>query len=155
MPYKVIAVGAEALAADVNNLLMEQTVARFTNAAQRTADLVAPELNQLSMLDNRPGAIQYWTGSAWADRDYLVHQATGATTFDGNGMAQFAFPSPFGAVPSVQACAVVTPGQFLAWTCSMGSGTTASVCQLIMINSNSTPVTGSLTVSWVAVGPRP
>ena len=67
MPYQVFTAGQEALAADVNNYLMEQTVARFTSSAQRASQLAAPELNQLSMTDDRPGALQRWTGSAWAD----------------------------------------------------------------------------------------
>lgn len=154
MPFTVFGIGQEALAADVNNYLMEQTVARFTNATQRTTQLVAPELNQLSMLDNRPGTVQYWTGSAWADLFPLIQFATGALTFDGNGMGTFAFPIAFGGTPTVQACAVIGSGT-LAWTCQMGTGTTASTCQLYMVNSNSTPVTGNLTISWLAIGPRP
>jgi hypothetical protein len=67
MPYKVFVAGEEALAADANSYLMSQTVPRFTNAAQRTAQLTAPVLNQLSMLDDRPGVLQRYTGSAWAD----------------------------------------------------------------------------------------
>lgn len=67
MPYKVFVAGEEALAADVNSYLMSQTVPRFTNAAQRTAQLTAPVLNQLSMLDDRPGVLQRYSGSAWVD----------------------------------------------------------------------------------------
>jgi hypothetical protein len=66
MPYKVFVAGEEALAADANSFLMSQTVARFTNAAQRTSQLTAPVLNQLSTLDTTPGIIQYWNGSSWA-----------------------------------------------------------------------------------------
>ena len=67
MPYKVFVAGEEALAADANQYLMSQTVPRFTNAAQRTSQLTAPVLNQLSMRDDRPGAIERWSGSAWVD----------------------------------------------------------------------------------------
>jgi hypothetical protein len=65
--YKNFVAGEEALATDVNGLLMGQTVARFTNASQRAAAITAPVLNQLSMLDNKPGVIQRWNGSAWLD----------------------------------------------------------------------------------------
>jgi hypothetical protein len=67
MPYKVFVAGEEALAADANSYLMSQTVPRFTNASQRTSQLTAPVLNQLSMRDDRPGAIERWSGSAWVD----------------------------------------------------------------------------------------
>lgn len=65
--YKTFVAGEEALAADVNGFLMSQTVPRFTNAAARTAALTGPATNQLSMLDDRVGVIQRWSGSAWVD----------------------------------------------------------------------------------------
>lgn len=67
MPYRTFVAGEEALADPLNTHLMSQTVARFTNAAQRTSLLPAPSLNQLSMLDDRPGSLQFWNGSAWAE----------------------------------------------------------------------------------------
>lgn len=48
------------------NLVAPQTVMRFTTAAQRTSQLTAPILNQLTMLDTAPGRIDMWTGTAWA-----------------------------------------------------------------------------------------
>ena len=66
MPYKVFVAGEEALAADANQYLMSQTVPRFTNAAQRTSQLTAPVLNQLSITDDKP-TLQRYTGSAWVD----------------------------------------------------------------------------------------
>jgi hypothetical protein len=64
--YKTWAVGEEVLAADHNSYLQSQVVARFPSASARTAQLPAPGLNQLSMRDDAPGLIEYWTGSAWA-----------------------------------------------------------------------------------------
>ena len=66
MAYKVFVAGEEALAADVNGFLMGQSVSRFTNATQRSSQLTAPVLNQLSALDTKPGALHYWNGSSWA-----------------------------------------------------------------------------------------
>jgi hypothetical protein len=94
MPYKVFVAGEEALAADVNSYLMSQTVARFTNATQRTSQLTAPVLNQMSALDTNPGAIHYWNGTAWTElvggvwTQYTpgVFGDSGATTV-GNGSA--------------------------------------------------------------------
>jgi hypothetical protein len=65
MPYKTFVAGEEALAADANSYLMSQTVPRFTSAAQRTSQLTAPVLNQLSIRDDRPGILEGWNGSAW------------------------------------------------------------------------------------------
>jgi hypothetical protein len=67
MAYKVFTAGEEALATDLNTLLMSQTVARFATAAARSTALTAPVLNQLSMRDDRTGAIERWNGSAWVD----------------------------------------------------------------------------------------
>lgn len=67
MPYKVFSAGEEALASDANSYLMSQTVARFASASQRTSQLTSPATNQLSMLDDRPGVIQRYSGSAWVD----------------------------------------------------------------------------------------
>lgn len=65
MAYKTFVAGEEALASDVNSYLMGQSVARFANAAARTAGLASPALNQLTMLDSNPGVVDYWTGSVW------------------------------------------------------------------------------------------
>lgn len=44
-----------------------QSVRRYASAAARTADAtLAPALNSLSILDDSPGVVWYWTGSAWA-----------------------------------------------------------------------------------------
>lgn len=51
--------------ADVNDLLMEQTVMRFATSAARTAQIPSPETNMLSMLDTNIGVVDHWTGSAW------------------------------------------------------------------------------------------
>jgi len=67
MAYKVFTAGEEALATDVNTLLMSQTVARFASAAARSTALTAPVLNQLSMRDDKPGFVERWSGSAWVD----------------------------------------------------------------------------------------
>jgi len=73
MPYKVFVAGEEALAADANSYLMSQTVPRFTNATQRTSQLTAPVLNQLSMRDDRPGVLERWNGTAWVNLANMFH----------------------------------------------------------------------------------
>lgn len=38
---------------------------RYGNAALRTADTITPVLNAVTMLDDHPGQMDYWTGSQW------------------------------------------------------------------------------------------
>jgi len=47
------------------NLVGPQTVMRFATAAQRTSQLTAPQLGQLTSLDTAPGLIEAWNGTAW------------------------------------------------------------------------------------------
>jgi hypothetical protein len=105
MAYKVFVAGEEALASDVNSLLMSQSVSRFANAAQRTSQLTAPVLNQLSMLDTRPGVKQYWDGGAWKDESPVLlaytesAQAQGgitSTPVDVNGLGTGSITLPAG-----------------------------------------------------------
>lgn len=44
----------------------------YADATARTAALPSPEMNQLTTLTNRPGVIQYWSGSAWVDQMPLL-----------------------------------------------------------------------------------
>lgn len=104
MPYRLFNAGEEALAADVNTLYMAQTVARFPSAANRAAQLIAPLLNQLSCLDDRPGIIQTWNGAAWIDATTIagtsgfppfIQWGSSVVTTDAFGSANIAFPIPF------------------------------------------------------------
>lgn len=65
MAYKTFVAGEEALASDVNSYLMSQTVARFANAAARTAALTAPVLNQMSAVDTSKSVPDIYDGAAW------------------------------------------------------------------------------------------
>jgi len=92
MAYKEFTAGQEALAADVNTLYMQQTVARFPTAAARTAAIASPALNQLTMRDDRPGVIEKWNGSAWNE--------VGNRTFSSGGAVGYTIP-PAGASSTV------------------------------------------------------
>jgi hypothetical protein len=97
MPFKVWSIGEEVLAADFNNYVQSQVVSRFASAAARTAAITAPTLNQLTMRDDRPGFIDRWSGTAWADLSVTsqlayVERTTGlaipsATTSEGSPTA--------------------------------------------------------------------
>ena len=65
MPYKVFAAGEEALASDVNNYLMSQTVSRHASASARNAAITAPTKGQLTVLDTDIYTPEIYTGSAW------------------------------------------------------------------------------------------
>jgi hypothetical protein len=114
MAYKEFRPGEEALADDVNDYLMSQTVSRFPTAATRASLLTAPVVNQLSMTDDRPGQVQYWNGAGWVDLIppvpivagyHLQHVNFVATTDQYGGMSS-PFPVAFG--PGEQPTAVVT-----------------------------------------------
>jgi hypothetical protein len=49
----------------------DTAIPRFATAAARTTAMPSPSLNQVSMLDTRPGKIQWWTGTAWVDHPPL------------------------------------------------------------------------------------
>ncbi len=75
---------------------------RFANAAARTVGMPTPGVNQLTMLDNRLGVPQYWTGSAWADQVPFIQWGTGSGTTNASGVCpRITFPVAFGATPNI------------------------------------------------------
>lgn len=73
------------------NLVADHVVMRFTTAAQRTSQLTAPILNQLTALDNRPGVVQYWNGNAWMDQgpgELYTHEPTAPVPITNGSAAQ-------------------------------------------------------------------
>jgi hypothetical protein len=152
MAYKTFIAGEEALASDVNSLLMSQTVARFATAAARASALTVPGLNQMTMLDSRPGAVQYWTGSAWADVVHLIQFVNGVYTTNVNGDAQATFPTPFSATPVV----VVTHGEPSNLTCNLYEPPlTTSAGMAFYDHNGNKPVNGLVRIHWIAIGLRP
>lgn len=166
MAYKVFVAGEEALAADVNGYLMAQTVSRFPSAATRAAQLTGPVVNQLSILDDRPGIVQRWNGSAWADNTTTLADATVTTngpliqsgsavaTTDAFGSLNINFPTPFGSgnrrVIGNNGDANAAPPFFVGVIAGNPSGVTFG-CQ-----SLSGPIAnGTLRVDWIAIGVRP
>jgi hypothetical protein len=154
MGYKVFTAGEEALASDVNSLLMSQTVARFATAAARSTALTAPVLNQMSALDNRPGVIQFWTGSVWADIDYSIQIGRSNLTTDASGNASITFPYGFAANPVVTVMADVTASGPQAVPAMVALSPTYIV---LKFSVGATTVGAGFTtnVSWIAVGAKP
>jgi hypothetical protein len=154
MPYKVFVAGEEALAADANSYLMSQTVPRFTNATQRTSQLTAPVLNQLSMLDSRPGLVQFWNGSAWQDAQPFVQAGIASGVADGNGNVVTTFPVAFAAAPIVVA-SWHTPHPTSPWRVNVSTITATTVA--IRFYNESGVVIGigtNVAATWIAVGVR-
>lgn len=109
MAYKQFTAGEEALAVDVNNYLMAQTVSRFPTAANRAANLIAPVLNQLTICDDRPGQVQYWNGGGWVDliaplpipAGFHLQSGNVVVTTDAFGSALISYPQAFAGQPVV------------------------------------------------------
>jgi hypothetical protein len=54
-------------------LVADAVVMRFTTAAQRASQLTAPVVGQLTQRDDKPGAVEYWTGTAWVDSNEVFY----------------------------------------------------------------------------------
>ena len=78
MAYKVFTNGSVLNASEINDNLMKQAVAVFSNAAARTAAISSPVEGQLSYLEDT-NLYQHWNGSAWVSPFGLTHLNT--TTF--------------------------------------------------------------------------
>jgi hypothetical protein len=162
MAYKTFIAGEQALASDVNAYLMSQTIARFANASNRASLLPSPSYNQLSMLDDRAGNIQYWNGSSWVDfapqltAGYWIQFGTNVVTTNAGGGSSIVFGTSFSGSPVV----IATPGD---------NGTPFFINQIVgqlypnnfgfqcFKNGSGTPevlANASVRVNWYAIGTR-
>jgi hypothetical protein len=66
MPLVPHVASGQIVASTWGNLVADHVVMRFTTAAQRTSQLTAPIVGQLTSRDDAPGVVEYWTGTAWA-----------------------------------------------------------------------------------------
>lgn len=64
MPFKVFTNGVPLPASDLNDYLMEQSVATFADSAARAAQLVSPVEGQVTYLADTD-VVELWNGSAW------------------------------------------------------------------------------------------
>jgi hypothetical protein len=159
MAYKVFIAGQEALAADVNTHLMSQTVSRFANAPTRAAELTAPAFNQLSVLDDRPGFVQYWNGGGWVDLSlptpaipagYHLQAQNVVTTTDAFGSAVFTFPVAFSGLPVV----VGTEASGINANLSIFYYTSTQVGFHVRGTDDLPVANGGVRVMYTATGPR-
>jgi hypothetical protein len=158
MAYKNFNIGEEALAADVNTLLMGQTVSRFPSAATRAAQLPGPAVNQLSMTDDRIGVVQYWNGAGWADlvppnplpAGFHLQSQNAVYTTDVYGGCGQAFPVPWAGLPTI----VAIEAGGLDCNCSIFHWSNTEVFFNIR-NMDGVPISNGLVrVMWIATGLR-
>lgn len=167
MGYKVFTAGQEALAADVNTLLMSQTVSRFPSAATRAADLTAPATGQLSTLDDRQGAVQVWNGAAWVDQSTIaqsgfapyVQWGTNVVTTDAFGSANIAFPIAFASANrAVIAMNGDASSQSPPYSFHVGllnpANTAAGFTVACLVPAGGVANT-AVRINWIAIGVRP
>jgi len=84
--YKVFTNGSTLQASELNENLMQQSVAVFSNAAARTAAITTPVEGQMTYLEDT-GRYESWSGSAWGSPFGLTHLNT--TTFAGQSTVSF------------------------------------------------------------------
>lgn len=89
-PLSVAAAPSGGLEVDASNGLkltnevLSSVMLRYPDATTRDADTTTFALNQLSMLDNAPGAVDYWNGTDWLPL-LLLQSVTGTELFQLSG----------------------------------------------------------------------
>jgi hypothetical protein len=158
MPYRQWTSGDELTAADIN-VVGNQVVGRFTDAAARAVLASSPIVGQVSALDNHPGALWVWNGSAWVEPTPYTQAGNSVIVTDSNGNGSIVYPRPFlGHENAVS----LTPGgggggvSDPIYVCQVLEGQNLS--NLVNFQVRSLPsgaaVVGSVRVLWTAVGTR-
>lgn len=159
----------------VNSLTQSQTIPRFASASARTSRIPQPVLNQLTILDTRPGIVQYWSGAAWVDINttvplppayvdpVLTQWGTLAMTTNGYGWMTIPMPAAFAntdyRVVTTNGDADSTNPLYSFWTVMLAGGkfVNSFACAAVFANDNySAPVGNTMIrIDWIAVGARP
>jgi hypothetical protein len=152
MPFKTWSIGEEVLANDFNSYVQSQTVARFATAAARTTAIPTPVLNQLTLLDNRIGAVQHWNGTAWVDTVPFFQSGVVTVSFDASAQGNITYPVAFPApgISSLIAVLNQNPGFLFPVAASLSQVTVRAYQPSGALWPNVT-----VPVSYVAFGPRP
>jgi hypothetical protein len=135
MPYKVFVAGEEALAADVNNHLMSQTVSRHASSSARASAISAPALGQMSQLNSDVIDLQFYNGSAWQSFPWYFSSVTNYTTVTTLGPSA-SVTIPLAAKTFPRACSYFVD-LLLYVTVSSGSGA-GSLNSYVVTNGNGT-----------------
>jgi len=157
MPFKAWAAGEEVLATDFNTYVGNQVVATFLDAAQRSSQLPAPDIGQLSTLDSRQGALFIYRASGWAEVGPYVQSGNRVFTTDAGGVGTVQFPAAFATPP---ACVMVSDmssnlSEVFAIAVAYSTVTTTEFSFAIRKVSDGTKWASQLArVAWVAIGIR-
>ena len=95
MAYKVFTNGSVLNASEINENLMRQSVAVFSNASARTAAIISPVEGQMTYLEDTD-QIDVWSGSAWVRRvstSLPFAQASGAMSITSSSVTVITFPA--------------------------------------------------------------
>lgn len=115
MPLVPHVASGQIVASTWGNLVADHVVMRFATAAQRTSQLTAPSVGQLTTLDTAPGVLEMWNGSIWRPAAGQVAGRGTALVTDVNrtatgfvdalvvGIAAFAYPVTMVATGHLQA----------------------------------------------------
>ena len=122
MAYKVFANGNPLLASEINDNLMQQVIAVFTNATARDATLTSPVEGQFVYLSDT-GVLTYYDGSAWANFSETpgVSEKTGTTYTITSGDANSTILVNNSSTVTITVANVLTAGQRIDFV-QKGSG---------------------------------
>jgi hypothetical protein len=92
--YKVFTNGSVLQASEVNENLMQQAVATFSNAAARTAAITSPAEGQVTYLQDTD-RYEHWTGSSWVSPFGMTLLSSVAFTSSGGTEVSNVFSSAY------------------------------------------------------------
>lgn len=94
MPFKVFTNGVPLPASDLNDYLMEQSIATFANSAARTAAITSPVEGQFTYLAST-NALEFWDGAAWATAGGGGPTLISTTTLTGASVTLSSIPQDY------------------------------------------------------------
>lgn len=156
MPYKTWSLGEEMVSAEFTTYIGNQVVATFADATQRTAQLPGPTKGQLTTLDNRPGVVQIWSGSAWLDVTPQIATGVAIVTTNGAGGGVISYANPFATPPVTHMIDVASSGDFVNFGIVTGQALNDRVGFVARAASTGDPFANAVAaVGYTAFGARP
>lgn len=116
----------QTIASQWGNWAWDQTVQCFATTADRTSQFPNPPIGACCTVENIPGVLMQWNGTAW----YGWQVGSGGYTANGSGGFSIPFPTPFAVTPLVN---------FMTGT---GDASTASFLAVVVANMSATQLNG-------------